>query len=659
MVAVAHDELKKIQEDEANRQGIVRKDPHRFYEAKDGELASKKLEQGGWRPRDYLLVGVAKILWPGVWLINKLFPGRRVQPQWAPSPLINKKERSAPPMGIPRETDSLCPQCIIEARNSVIEGEKDIDWLINEKPGHIKARIIERDGQIMMVKDCDIHGRLEDVMAIDPKFYKRIQTFYPGRDFRSPLTNIRSVGCSNVLYGRGSVLTIDLTNRCNMMCGPCFMDANQVGYVHELSWKDIKKIIDDSLKIKPKRQLSVQFSGGEPTLHPHFLDAVRYCKEVGYFSVQVATNGITFAQDPEFAKKAYDAGLRIAYFQFDGASNASNCHRNVANLFDVKLRAIENLYQAGIDVVLVVTVLNNVNDDQVGRILDFAIQNSDKITFVAFQPVSFTGRDERVSDEDRKKWRYTTSHLAHDIKNQTGISEPLRDWFPLSAIGFFSNLADLMGDPNSAFGNLHCNSHPDCGSIIALWVDKWEKKWLPVSEFIRLDRVMKDMQTITDASQPRWLTKWEVLAAILRNFRPSKAPRAMSLGDFLRKFDKQTGGGINAGKVNYGVGAERKKDRWHFMFTGGMWFQDIFNYDFRRTEMCSVPYGTQLGEISFCAYNTGVGWRQIVENKFKNSTVADWHKKHGRHGVYSGGRTMPVPESDHTIKLPSDTDAMV
>ena len=90
-------------------------------------------------------------------------------------------------------------------------------------------------------------------------------------------------------------LTIDLTNRCNMMCDPCFMDANQVGFVHELTWDEIKTMLDNAVTIKPKRQMSVQFSGGEPTLSPYFLDAVAYARKVGYTSVQAATNGIEFA----------------------------------------------------------------------------------------------------------------------------------------------------------------------------------------------------------------------------------------------------------------------------------------------------------------------------------------------------------------------------
>ena len=89
----------------------------------------------------------------------------------------------------------------------------------------------------------------------------------------------------------------------------------------------------------------------------------------------------------------------------------------------MKLRAIEEMHRAGIDVILVVTVVNGVNNDQIGPILRFAIENSDKITVVSFQPVSFTGRDEDVDDETRGKQRYTLSHLAHDVKTQTGVTE--------------------------------------------------------------------------------------------------------------------------------------------------------------------------------------------------------------------------------------------
>ncbi|MBI1908784.1 MAG: radical SAM protein [Deltaproteobacteria bacterium] len=625
-----------------------------------GELHSRPLETG-LTPRKYLelvLSRTAKVAWYLTQFVNTLIgEGLSFQAKWMPAPAVKSREKTFPQLGWPRKTDSLCPKCVKEVREAIIAGHQDYTALIHSKPGEIKAAIVEKDGKILMVKDCPKHGHFEDVMSIDPEFLARIEKLYPGRDFKSPKTNLRNHGSSSIQYGRGAVLTVDLTNRCNMMCDPCFMDANQVGYVHELSWEEVQQILDNSLQIKPRRQMSVQFSGGEPTLSPYFLDAIRYAKQIGYFSVQAATNGIRFAEDPDFAKAAYEAGMRIAYLQFDGVGNLSNQHRKISNLFDVKLRAINNLAAAGIDVVLVITLVNTVNNDQVGPIIDFAIQNSDKITFCSFQPVSFTGRDEDVDDETRTKQRYTLSHLAHDVKKQTGISEPLRDWLPLSAIGPFSDVADLMRGPEKEWGSLKCGCHPNCGIGMGLLVNKKTKEWLPLSQFMDLPQLIKDFEKIHDNARGSFWTKTQVAMSILRNYDPIKSPKKLTLKDLLKKIDKQSGGTVGGG--DYGVGAERKKDTWLFMFIAGMWFQDLFNYDFRRTEMCIIPYATQLGEVSFCAYNTGVGWRNIIENMFKNASVAQWYKEKGRHTVYAGNRPMSIPSWEHDVWVPEDADTNI
>ena len=213
--------------------------------------------------------------------------------------MLKSWEKQKPTLGWPRETDSLCPKCVPEVRQQILDGKMPVEILKNEKVGEIKAQIIERDGKIMMVKECPIHGQFEDVMSMDPAFSKHLEDVFPGRDMRAHNDEkLHDHGTSTITHGRGSVLTVDLTNRCNMMCDPCFMDANQVGFVHELTWEDIKTLLDNAISIKPRRQLSVQFSGGEPTLSPYFLDAIRYCRKLGYQSVQAATNGIEFAKRP-------------------------------------------------------------------------------------------------------------------------------------------------------------------------------------------------------------------------------------------------------------------------------------------------------------------------------------------------------------------------
>ncbi len=437
------------------------------------------------------------------------------------------------------------------------------------------------------------------------------------------------------------------------------MDANQVGFVHELSWEEIKTLLDNAISIKPRRQLSVQFSGGEPTLSPYFLDAVKYCRKIGYQSVQAATNGIEFAKRPEFAKQAAEAGLRYAYLQFDGIGNEANSHRAVGNLFDVKLRAIENLYSAGVDIVPVITLINGVNNEQVGAVVRFALDNPKKIPFLSFQPVSFTGRDEAITDERRIAQRYTLANLAHDVKNQTGLGEPVRDWFPISFMSTFSDFADLVHGPNADWGQLSCGCHPNCGVGMAVMCDKETKEYRPVTAFLNADRLARDVASINDAARGKRLSVIGVSLALLRNYNPYEAPTHFRLSDLIAKFDKCFGmTGKKYGKVTGDRTMkdieQRRGDRWNFLFIAGMWFQDLFNYDFRRTEQCIIPYATQEGEISFCAYNTGVGWRNIVEKMHMTATLTKWYEEKGRHEIIAGGKQVHLPSSEHTLVLRAD-----
>ncbi len=592
--------------------------------------------------------------------VNSINPNPSFTPKWSDKPLLKSWEKQKPKLGWPRETDSLCPKCIPEIRQQILDGKLPVEILSNEKVGEIKANIIEKDGKIVMVKECTIHGKFEDLMSIDPVFSQHLEDTFPGRDIRAHNDeDLHHHGSSTVTHGRGSVLTIDLTNRCNMMCDPCFMDANQVGFVHELEWEDIKTLLDNAMKIKPRRQMSVQFSGGEPTLSPYFLDAIRYCRKLGYQSVQAATNGIEFAKRPEFAKEAAEAGLRYAYLQFDGVGNEANSHRAVGNLFDVKLRAIENLYSAGVDIVPVITLINGVNNEQVGAVVQFALDNPKKIPFLSFQPVSFTGRDEAVTDDRRNAQRYTLSHLAHDVKSQTGLGEPARDWFPISFMSTFSDFADLVHGPNAEWGQLSCGCHPNCGVGMAVMCDKETKEYRPVTAFLNADQLARDVASINDGARSKRMSVIGVSLALLRNYNPYEAPTHFRLSDLIQKFDKCFGmTGKKYGKVTgdrtIADIEQRRADRWNFLFIAGMWFQDLFNYDFRRTEQCIIPYATQEGEISFCAYNTGVGWRNIIEKMHMTASLTKWYEEHGRHEIIAGGKNVNLPSKDHTLVLRAD-----
>ena len=194
------------------------------------------------RSIDWVLCKGAAVTFNTIQHFNKRNPNPSVTPQWSDKPLLKSWEKTKPTLGFPRQTDSLCPACVKEARESIIAGKKDWRDLMHEKVGEIKAQIVERDGQIWMVKDCPLHGHYEDMMAVDAKFLEWIEKQFPGRDI--PAHNdedLHKHGSSTVRYGRGSVLTVDLTNRCNMMCDPCFMDATRLATYTSLAGTKLKK----------------------------------------------------------------------------------------------------------------------------------------------------------------------------------------------------------------------------------------------------------------------------------------------------------------------------------------------------------------------------------------------------------------------------------
>jgi hypothetical protein len=190
-------------------------------------------------------------------------------------------------------------------------------------------------------------------------------------------------------------------------------------------------------------------------------------------------------------------------------------------------------------------------------------------------------------------------------------------------------------------------------------IDKETKEFRPVTAFLNAEQLAKDIAKVNDAARGKFLSVFGVALALLRNYNPMEAPSTFKLTDLLQKMDKCFGAtGRNYGKVTGDRTFEdiekRRKDRWNFLFIAGMWFQDLFNYDFRRTEQCIIPYATQEGEISFCAYNTGVGWRNIIEKMHMTATLTKWYEEKGRHEIIAGGKSVNLPSKEHSLVLNLD-----
>src|SRR5256886_27611 len=339
--------------------------------------------------------------------VNRVLPeGALPAPSWAPGRLLKKHQRTPMGKGVPRRTLSLCPECNRKAVEAVIRGQSDVAGF-RERPGIIDAEILEEGGRILMRKACETHGPFEDVLSNHPDFFQRMEAQSLGGDFDCVGDReLHDHGPNSIRAGRGSYLIVDLTNRCNMMCRPCFMDANGVGYVDETDMEELKTIFERAGSFKPQREINVLFSGGEATLSPIFLEAIRHAKSMGFHRIHVATNGIRFAQERDFAAQARAAGLHAVYLQFDGTTEAKNSHRGIGNNMDVKRSALENIAAAGMKTTLQVTVVNRLNDDGLGDIVRFVAEHIDKIHGVIFQPLMFCGRDEDVSADERYTKRY-------------------------------------------------------------------------------------------------------------------------------------------------------------------------------------------------------------------------------------------------------------
>jgi uncharacterized radical SAM superfamily Fe-S cluster-containing enzyme len=212
---------------------------------------------------------------------------------------------------------------------------------------------------------------------------------------------------------------------------------------------------------------------------------------------------------------------------------------------------------------------------------------------------------------------------------------------------------DMLQGADAPWGWSSCNCHPNCGIFTLMVVNRQSGEFKSLFEFFNYEQFMKDVAVITDTARGRKLSYAQLAMAILRNFDAENAPEGFPISQIINLFrPSSTSSSSDRNDRMKTRDASDPNDVWRVLCVEGMWFQDLFNYDFRRTEMCVIPYGTQEGEISFCAYNTGVGWRQIIENMHKTANLADWYQEHERHPVYAAGHSVPGITKKHSLRLP-------
>lgn len=492
--------------------------------------------------------------------------------------------------GLPKTTQSLCPECT----------------------SLIPATIYEDAGRVVMAKTCPDHGEFHDIVYSDARLYLKMEQWHFGdnRGIANPGKADASrcpddCGLCNMHTSHTGLANVDLTNRCNLTCPVCFANANAAGYLYEPDLAHVRKMLEALRAEKPVAARIVQFSGGEPTIYPRFLDAVRLARELGFSHVQVATNGIKF-QSLEFAQQCKEAGLHTLYLQFDGVCDDIYRRTRGESLWEKKLRCIENVKKAGLKIVFVPTIVKGLNDHQIGDIVRLSLENIECISGISFQPVAFTGR---ISRRQLEQQRFTLSDFAHAMQQQTGICDPYEDWFPLACVTPFSRLLSAIRGEDTT--TLSC--HPHCSLGTYLFVDK-HRRATPVTRFVDVGPMMQDMDTLARKAGRQWLkffTKIEAWNSLRKHFHAERAPEGLDFKLFLQTLQGMT-------DKRYGRGeSEEKGFTYKTLMVAGMHFMDHYNYDVERVKRCVIHYAAPNGLIyPFCAYNSGPTFRERIEREY-------------------------------------------
>lgn len=492
--------------------------------------------------------------------------------------------------GLPKLTQSLCPECL-----KIIEAVE-----------------FEENGKVMMEKTCPEHGDFKDTIWSDVRLYLKMEdwVFGDNRGLTNPtVTDAKECptdcGLCSMHTSHSGLANLDLTNRCNLTCPICFANANAAGYLYEPSIEQVKQMLLNLRAQAPVAGRIIQFSGGEPTIYPHFLEAVRFAKEVGFSHVQVATNGIRLT-NLDFAYQCKEAGLHTLYLQLDGVTDDVYLRTRGEALHEKKLQVIENCKKAELKIVFVPTVVKGLNDHQVGDIVRLALDNIECLSGISFQPVAFTGR---ISKHELEAKRYTLTDLAKDISEQTGMTDTYEDWFPLSCVTPFSKLISaLRGEETTT---LSC--HPHCSLGTYFFVDK-NKRGVPVTRFMDVGGMLKDMDLLArkaGRASFKFYTKMQAWNSLRKHFHEDRAPEGLTFTKFLQTMQGMT-------DKSYGRGASEKEGfTYKTLMVAGMHFMDAYNYDVERVKRCLIHYAAPNGMIyPFCAYNSGPCYRDKVEKDF-------------------------------------------
>ncbi|MDX2361279.1 MAG: radical SAM protein [Crocinitomicaceae bacterium] len=295
-------------------------------------------------------------------------------------------------------TLSLCPECL-----------KRID-----------AKIVFQDENVYMLKRCPEHGNSKVLIADDIEYYKNIRNYNKPSETPYTFNTKTDYGCPYDCglcpdHEQHSCLTVvEVTDRCNLTCPTCYAGSSPT-YGRHRTLEEVKAMLD-AIVHNEKEPDVVQISGGEPTIHPEFFEIMDYAKSLPIKHLMLNTNGIKIAKDKAFAERlaTYAPDFEV-YLQFDSFKKEVLKSMRGADLSDIRTQAIAQLNELNLSTTLVVTLQKNLNDDEIGKVIDYALKQQ-CIRGVTFQPTQIAGRLENFNHATD---RITLTEVRRKILEQT------------------------------------------------------------------------------------------------------------------------------------------------------------------------------------------------------------------------------------------------
>ncbi|MEM2904419.1 MAG: radical SAM protein [Candidatus Bathyarchaeia archaeon] len=506
-----------------------------------------------------------------------------------------------------RRTVSLCPDCL----------------------ERLPAVVFARGGKVWIRKDCPKHGSFEDIYWGSYDQYLRAGRYaYDGRrqltlqvDKERPECPM-DCGLCRLHMGHTALANIVVTNRCDLSCWYCFFYAQKAGYVYEPTLEQIRGMVRILRAERPVPCNAVQLTGGEPTLRDDLIEIIRICKEEGLDHVQLNTDGVRLATQPDLARQVREAGVNTVYLSFDGLTAETN-PKNSREAY----KAIDNCRQAGLGIVLVPTVIRTVNDRECWNILQYAFRNLDVVRGVNYQPVSLVGRMPR---SERERFRITIPDVLEALERDSGGQVTCEDFFPVPASIPFSLLVEAV----TGKAEYELSSHFACG--MATYIFKDGDRIIPLGRFVDVEGLLEYLKEKADelnAGRSKYLVGAKMLTQIGRFIDKEKGPRGLSVPKLIYE---------TLVRHDYrGLGEFHYKT----LFVGLMHFQDLYNYDLERVKRCVIHYATPDGRIiPFCAFNVVPEWYRDRSQRDFAIPVEEWEKQTGRKlsdDLYRRGAQQP------------------